>query len=105
MSYPSSAVRNRRLVLFSARLLVQCVMAWWIPQAGMDESELRCFRAPAGANSQAIARNEREPIAAVSMTRQPGSGERDGDVAYAGGGGRPVRLSPRHPAELACDYP
>jgi len=60
MSFLSSAVAKRRLVLFCARLLLQCVMASSIPQTGMDEFEPKCLRVPGCTGSQSIACNERE---------------------------------------------
>jgi len=62
MSLLSSAIANRQLVLFCARLLVNCVMGWWsIPQTSMDE--LLCFGAADSARSRSIATSERQPIA------------------------------------------
>ena len=60
MSFLSSAVAKRRLVLFCARLLLQRVMASSIPQTGMDEFEPKCLRVPGCTGSQSIACNEPE---------------------------------------------
>jgi len=66
MSYLSSAVRGRQLVLLCARLLVQCVMAWSTPQAGMNELELKYAHTPDGSTSQSIARNGQQRVAVRS---------------------------------------
>jgi hypothetical protein len=47
MSCLSNGIAHRRIVLFCARLLVQCAMAWSTSQTGMDEA--RCVHAPHGA--------------------------------------------------------
>jgi hypothetical protein len=59
MSCLSSAVARRRLVIFCARILLQCAMASSIPQTGVDEFEVRCVRD--GSSSQPMARHERKP--------------------------------------------
>jgi hypothetical protein len=63
MSFLSSAVSKRRLVLLCARLLVQCVMTWSIPHAGTDEPELRCVEAVDDTSPQSIARDEQTLLA------------------------------------------
>ena len=68
MSFLSSAVTGRQLVLFWARLLIQCAMASSIPQTGMDEFELKCLSRPECMRSQSIARNESDLIALGSST-------------------------------------
>ena len=56
MSFPSSAVTHRQIVLFCARLFVQCVMGWSTSQVGMDEAKY--FHIPHHASDQLIARHE-----------------------------------------------
>ena len=63
MSCLSNAVARRRLVIFCARILLQCAMASSIPQTGVDEFEVRCVRGPDGSRSQSMARHERKPAA------------------------------------------
>jgi hypothetical protein len=63
MFFPTSVATNRQLVLFCARLLVQCVIAWSTPQVGVDELELKCFREADVTNAHSIARNEGQLIA------------------------------------------
>jgi hypothetical protein len=61
MSCLSSRAVIRRPMLFWARLIaIQCLMAWSIPQTGMDELELSRFRGPE-------ARATSPPIAMTSL--------------------------------------
>jgi hypothetical protein len=76
MSFLSSSGVKRQLVLFCVRLLVQCVMASSIPQAGMEEVDLKGVRA------------NRTAMSAMSGRHDP----------------RPACRSPRLPAELRCNY-
>lgn len=67
MPFLSSAGSNRRCVLLCARLLVQCVMGWSTPQAGMDD--LRYFRIADGMSGSPIARHEVELMAPNRINR------------------------------------
>ncbi|SHN75406.1 hypothetical protein SAMN05444170_2950 [Bradyrhizobium erythrophlei] len=53
MSFPSSAVTHRQIVLFCARLFVQCVLGWSTSQIGIDEAKFRHH-----ASDQLVARHE-----------------------------------------------
>ncbi len=55
MSCLSNGVTHRQIVLFCARLLVQCVMAWSTSQIGMDDA--KSF-VPHHASDEAIARHD-----------------------------------------------
>jgi hypothetical protein len=74
MSYLSSSCVKRQVFRTCVKLLVQCVVASSIPQAGMDEVVLKGVRTSTA------------PISAMSAH-----------------GRRPVCLSPRLPAELRCN--
>ena len=63
MSYLSSGVRGRQLVLICVRILVQCVVAWSSPQTGMDESSLGCLHAADLASRQPALPDEWDVIA------------------------------------------
>jgi hypothetical protein len=55
MSFLSNAVTHRKIVLFCARLFVQCMMGWSTSQVGMDEA---IFFVPHRASDPLIARHE-----------------------------------------------
>ena len=55
MSFLSSTVTHRRVVLLCARLFVQCVMGWSTAQVGMDEAK---FFMPHHTNGPSIVRHE-----------------------------------------------
>jgi hypothetical protein len=76
MSFLSSSGAKRQLVLLCVRLLVQCVMASSIPQAGMDEVGLKGVR------------TNKTPMSAM-----------------LGNDPRPVCLSPQLSAELKIQLP
>jgi hypothetical protein len=54
MPFLNSAVPSRQFVLLCARLLVQCVMGWSTPQAGIDA--LKYFRLADGTSGSSIVR-------------------------------------------------
>jgi hypothetical protein len=100
MSCLSSAVARRRLVIFCARILLQCAMASSIPQTGVDEFEVRCVRG--GSSNQPMARHERKPAATIGGRTQmqlfPGKGfGMTGSTLHAGTdncGRRCAKLNP-----------
>ncbi len=67
MPFLSSAGSNRRCVLLCARLLVQCVMVWSTPQAGMDE--LKDFRLADATSGYSLTRYERELATSICTSR------------------------------------
>lgn len=75
MSYLNNSCVKRQVFRTCVKLLVQCVIASSIPQAGMDEVASKGVR------------TNTTPMAAMSAH-----------------GPRPVCLSPRLPAELRCNY-
>ncbi len=67
MPFLSSAGSNRQCVLLCARLLVQCVMAWSTPQAGIDD--LRHVRFADSTSGSSIADHEGELVAPICADR------------------------------------
>jgi hypothetical protein len=72
MSCLSSVIANRQLVLFCARLLAQCIMAWSTPHIAMDEFESKCIHAINDTGSQSIARDQRQVMLSGSGNRPGG---------------------------------
>jgi hypothetical protein len=67
MPFPSSAGSNRQCVLLCARLLVQCVVGWSTPQAGIDD--LMSLRFADGTSGSSMARERWELIAPICANR------------------------------------
>lgn len=66
MSFLSRAGAHRPLVLWAARLILQCVMAGSIPRTGMDEFEAMCLRGQDTTNGQSMVCDERERVTSRS---------------------------------------
>ena len=67
MPFLSSAGSSRQCVLLCARLLVQCVVGWSTPQAGIDD--LMSLRFADGTSGSSTAREGWELIAPICVNR------------------------------------